>query len=303
MIPFGTRGGASTDPNDGSLWLYGQFAKNRLSTIPGPGQWGTSVANYALDFPTTDPYGNGNLFYADVQPGAPSFTWITMAKNLDIAPKNLQVLNPAACPQGILQPPPPGSSPVPGPSTVYCQNFAPGTVVTRSEMAHWVISSMMDELQLKAFLAATGGDPRVSGTSFFADTASDPNIREIEAMYRLGITTGCLVNDVLRNYCPTAPVTRGQMAVFLIRAKMRNVFPASLSGAPLVGGVGDNFGLFSTTTPYFTDVPANHPYFRFIQKMRELGITVGTGVGATYGPDDPLTRAQIATFMVRAFFL
>lgn len=302
MIPFGTRGGASTDPNDGSLWLYGEFAKNRLSTIPGPGQWGTSVANYALDFPTTDPYGNDNLFFADVQPGAPSYTWITMAKNLGITPLNLPVVAPASCPQGILQPPPPGSLPTPGASTVYCQNFQPGTIVTRSEMAHWVISSLMDDLQLNAFLAATGGDPRVTGNSFFADTAGDTNIREIEAMYRLGITTGCVVNDVLRNYCPANPVTRGQMAVFLIRAKMRNVFPASLSGAP-GAPFGDNFGLFSTSTPYFTDVPTAHQYFRFIQKMKELGITVGTGAGSTYGPDDPLTRAQIATFMVRAFFL
>ena len=300
MIPFGTRGGASTDPNDGSLWLYGQFAKNRLSTIPGPGQWGTSVANYALDFPTTDPYGNDNLFFADVQPGAPSYTWITMAKNLGITPLNLPALNPAACPQGILQPPAPGSLPTPGASTVFCQNFQPSTIVTRSEMAHWVISSLMDDLQLNAFLAATGGDPRVTGTSMFADTAGDTNIREIEAMARLGITTGCFVNDVLRNYCPTNPVTRGQMAVFLVRAKMRNIFPASLSGAP---GIGDNFGLFSASTPYFTDVPTDHDYFLFIQKMKELGITVGTGTGSTYGPGDPLTRAQIATFMVRAFFL
>jgi hypothetical protein len=300
MIPFGTRGGASTDPNDGSLWLYGEFAKNRLSTIPGPGQWGTSVANYALDFPATDPYGNDNLFFADVQPGAQSFTWITMAKNLGITPLNLQVVPPASCPQGILQPPSGGSSATPGSSTVYCQNFAPGTVVTRSEMAHWVISSLMDDLQLNAFLAATGGDPRVAGISMFADTAGDTNIREIEAMARLGITIGCSVNDVQRNYCPNDPVTRGQMAVFLIRAKMRNVFPASLSGAP---GTGDNFGLFSASTPYFTDVPTTHPYFLFIQKMKELGITVGTGTGSTYGPNDPLTRAQIATFMVRAFFL
>lgn len=26
------------------------------------------------------------------------------------------------------------------------------------------------------------------------------------------------------------------------------------------------------TTPYFTDVPPSHPFFRFIQKVRELGI-------------------------------
>ena len=163
----------------------------------------------------------------------------------------------------------------------------------------------MDDLSLNAFLANTGGDPRNGGPSMFADTAGDTNVREIEAMGRLGITTGCFVNDVLRNYCPTNPVTRGQMAVFLIRAKMQNVFPVSLSGAPASSGLpfGDNFKLFLPSTPYFTDVPTTHPYFLFIQKMKEMAITIGTGTGTTYGPDDTLTRAQIAQFMVRAFFL
>ena len=85
MIPFSSRGGAATDPNDGSLWLYGEFAKNRLTTIPGPGTWGTSVANYALTFPAADIYGNDNSFFTDVLPGSPQFTWIQIAKNTGLA--------------------------------------------------------------------------------------------------------------------------------------------------------------------------------------------------------------------------
>ncbi len=306
MIPFGTRGGASTDPNDGSLWLYGEFAKNRLSTIPGPGQWGTSVANYALDFPATDPYNNSNQYYSDVQPGTPFFTWIQIARNVGITPLSTTTGPCPATPPGnppVLQPPPPGGSPNPGPSTLICPLFGPTTVVTRSEMARWVILSQMDELQLNAFLAATGGNPQADQRfSSFADAIGDTNIRYIEAMYRRGYTKGCgSTNDAKRLYCPNDPITRGQMAVFLIRAKMENVFPTTLSGIPLSSPYGDNFGTF-TPSDYFTDLGTVPDFVLYINKMRELRITNGTGA-TTYSPNADLTRQEIATFMVRAFFL
>jgi hypothetical protein len=38
----------------------------------------------------------------------------------------------------------------------------------------------------------------------------------IERLYGYGITTGC--TGTPRNYCPDASVTRGQMAIFLMRA-------------------------------------------------------------------------------------
>ena len=117
MIPFSSRGGASTDPNDGSLWLFGEFAKNRLSTIPGPGQWGTSVANYALSFPAVDPYNNDNTYFQDVPSTSVFFTWIQIAKNLGLAvPSSISAAGPAGCSTvgnpPIQQPPPSGNAPV-----------------------------------------------------------------------------------------------------------------------------------------------------------------------------------------------
>jgi hypothetical protein len=54
-----------------------------------------------------------------------------------------------------------------------------------------------------------------------------------------------------------------------------------------------------STTPYFTDVPANHPFFRFIQKMRDLGFR--SGCSATqYCPDSLVTRAEMAPLILRA---
>jgi hypothetical protein len=343
IIPFSQHGGASTDPNDGSLWLYGEFAKNRLSTIPGPGQWGTSVANYALSFPATDAYGNDNTYFQDVQPkGSPAsgfFTWIQLAKNLGLAVPS--ATGPCTINNGlppILTPPAPGTLPNPAPSNLGCPYFGPDTIVTRAEMAYWVVKAFMDEQQITNYLCATGGDPsglspQCNGAlpaSIFADLgagggaiqnpflAAVPSLnipgvtnaqlmRYIEVMARRGITKGCnSTSDPQAAYCPNQPVTRAQMAVFLIRAKMDNVFPTTLSGLVLASPYGDNFGTYLPPVPYFSDVTASDPvfgqYYIYIQKMRELRITNGTG-GVTYSPGSNLTRKEIAVFIVRAFFL
>ncbi len=344
IIQWSSRGGAATDPNDGSLWLYGEFAKNRFSTVPGPGQWGTSVANYALSFPAVDPYGNDNTYFQDVQPsGSPDsafFTWIQLAKNLGLAvpsatgPCTINNGNPP-----ILQPPASATQPAPSPSTLGCPYFGPDTIVTRAEMAYWVVKSIMDETMISNYLCATGGDPSgitscpggvgVPGSTFadvgagggsilnpflganpslnIAGVSNAQLLRYIEVMARRGITKGCnSTTDPTAAYCPNQPVTRAQMSVFLIRAKMDNVFPTTLSGIPLTAPYGDNFGTFLPPTPYFSDVtaadPIYGPYYIYIQKMRELRITNGTG-GATFSPGQNLTRKEIATFIVRAFFL
>ncbi|MBL8174006.1 MAG: S-layer homology domain-containing protein, partial [Bryobacterales bacterium] len=51
--------------------------------------------------------------------------------------------------------------------------------------------------------------------------------------------------------------------------------------------------------PYFTDVPSTHAFFRYIQKIRELGITLGCN-DTQFCPDDLVTRATGATLVVRA---
>ncbi len=290
-IQYPTRGGASNDPNDLSLWLVGSYSRGRQFSIPGPGQWGTHITNYALSFPTADPYGNPASFYSDVQPGAQYFSYIQIARQTEIAP---------------------------GGRTATA--FNPGGNVNRAEMAYWVVRAQMDETAITAFLNATGGK-----TCHFADmpcpditTSAPPTIttpansglwtRYVEVMYRRGYTKGCQSTiDPTLKYCPADFLTRGQMSVFLIRAKMNSVFPTSPSGSNpsdtnLPPG-GDLFGLQFAGTNYFTDVPATHPYWWYIQKMRELRITIGTGNGSTYSPDDLLTRGQIAVFLVRAFFV
>jgi hypothetical protein len=122
--------------------------------------------------------------------------------------------------------------------------------------------------------------------NIFSDVPSDYWAYDyIIDIYDAGITTGCAQDDPNtpeneRRYCPEDSVTRGQMAAFIIRAKY-----------------GENFSY--TTTPYFTDVPSTHTFFKYVQKLRDDGITAVSG---TYAVDSYVTRGQMAAFIIRAKF-
>lgn len=100
----------------------------------------------------------------------------------------------------------------------------------------------------------------------------------VYALYNHQITVGCGQNPLI--YCPAQDVTRGQMAAFIIRAKF-----------------GENFTY--TQTPYFSDVPANHDFFKYVQKMKDEAIT---RVDVFYDVEGKVTRGQMAAFIIRAKF-
>jgi subtilisin family serine protease len=115
----------------------------------------------------------------------------------------------------------------------------------------------------------------------FADVSRNSVFHNyILAIYIQRVTIGC--DQAPLRYCPFDNVTRGQMAAFIIRAKF-----------------GENFTY--TQTPHFTDVPATHNFFKYVQKMKDEGITTGYGDG-TYGVSDFVTRGQMAAFIIRAKF-
>jgi hypothetical protein len=101
--------------------------------------------------------------------------------------------------------------------------------------------------------------------------------KNIEDIYNAGITTGCGNGD----YCPNDDVTRDEMAAFIIRALYGENFTCN-------GNVD-----CSTTTPYFNDVTlsSDPTFFKYIQKLKELGITVGCGNG-NYCPSADVRRDQ-----------
>jgi hypothetical protein len=122
--------------------------------------------------------------------------------------------------------------------------------------------------------------PGASGNVFLDVDVDDFAAAYIEQFYLDGITSGCGG----MNYCPADPVTRAQMAVFLLRAKYGSWYlPPAPSGV-------------------FADVPVGSFADAWIEQLAEEGITSGCGNG-NYCPDDPVTRAQMAVFLVRTFAL
>jgi S-layer homology domain len=121
--------------------------------------------------------------------------------------------------------------------------------------------------------------PTAGNSSTFADVApSNPFYDFIETIARNGITGGCGGGD----YCPSAGVTRAQMAVFLLKSK----YGSGYAPPPATGNV-------------FSDVPANAFAADWIEQLAAEGITAGCG-GGRFCPDMIVTRAQMAVFLLRA---
>jgi hypothetical protein len=149
--------------------------------------------------------------------------------------------------------------------------YCPSEAMTRGEMASFLYRA--------ATLSNQYGSNNVP--PFFEDVPpSHPAFTAIQALRMAGITKGCSVTPA--RFCPDDPVTRGQMAAFIVRAKLGN----------------DTFA--STPTAYFTDVPSGHLFFKYVQMLKEYGITAGCGA-QTFCPDAPNTRGEMSVFVVRAF--
>jgi hypothetical protein len=103
----------------------------------------------------------------------------------------------------------------------------------------------------------------------------------IEALRTDGVTSGCSTIT----YCPESDVTRGQMAVFLLRARC-----------------GADYVPAEPVMQTFADVPLSHPFASYIGKLHALGITLGCATGPLrYCPDATVTRAAAAAFLERSY--
>ncbi|MFZ5818263.1 MAG: BspA family leucine-rich repeat surface protein [Chloroflexota bacterium] len=150
--------------------------------------------------------------------------------------------------------------------------YCPDTYVTRAMMAVFV---------LRAAHGASYTPPDATGTVFTDVPADGFAAAWIEQLAAEGITGGCGGGK----YCPNNPVTRAQMAVFLIKA----MYGIGYTPPDALGTV-------------FTDVPADSFAAAFIEKLAADGITSGCGNGK-YCPNALLTRAEMAVFLVAAFNL
>jgi hypothetical protein len=97
----------------------------------------------------------------------------------------------------------------------------------------------------------------------------------IEKLFRSAVTAGCGAG----NFCPDQPVTRAQMAIFLLRAEHG------------VGWVPP-----PATGTVFTDVPAAAFGAAAIEHAAAEGIFAA---GGAFGPSVPVTRAEMARLLLK----
>jgi alkaline phosphatase len=147
-------------------------------------------------------------------------------------------------------------------------HFCPGVTVTRGQLAAFLVRALG--------LTDDGG-----GNSFVDDDGSifEADIARLAAA---GITAGCNppTND---RYCPDEPVTRGQLAAFLVRAMG---YTDSGSGNLFI----DDDGLV---------------FEQDIDRLGTAGVTTGCNPPRNdrYCPGDPVKRDQMASFLARALGL
>ena len=149
-------------------------------------------------------------------------------------------------------------------------HFMPDQLVAREQMAAFIIRALGDF-----------NPPTPTSQRFLDVPPENPFYAFIDEMAVRQITLGC--NQAGPLYCPSDPVTRDQMAAFVIRALMELNPPTPPSQR-------------------FTDVSPSNPFYNFIDRLWIRGITLGCGT-TTFCPSDTVTRGQMAAFLVRAFNL
>ncbi|NOZ78699.1 MAG: hypothetical protein GXP48_05875 [Acidobacteria bacterium] len=151
-------------------------------------------------------------------------------------------------------------------------NYCPGNLVSRSQMAVFL---------LKAKHGSTYAPPPCTGV--FNDVACPGGfaVDWIEELAAEGVTAGCGGG----NYCPGSPVSRSQMAVFLLKAKHGSTYTP-----PPCTGV-------------FNDVACPGGFaVDWIEELAAEGVTAGCG-GGNYCPNDSVSRSQMAVFLTKNFNL
>ena len=143
--------------------------------------------------------------------------------------------------------------------------LCPDEPLPRSEMAAWLVRIV------------DGAEPTEAGAGSFGDVAADAWFSaHVERLAELEITLGCSTDPP--RFCPDLSVTRAQMASLLVRAfKLEAASPA---------GFADTEGSVHAAN---------------IDALAAAGITLGCSIEPLlFCPDQPVTRAQMASFLVRS---
>ncbi|MGH9243492.1 MAG: BACON domain-containing protein, partial [Acidimicrobiales bacterium] len=101
----------------------------------------------------------------------------------------------------------------------------------------------------------------------------------IETLFHARVTGGCAPGQ----YCPAGPNTRGQMAVFLLKAFEGPGYapPDCVEGSEV-----------------FADVPFDNLFCSWIEELAGRGVTAGCG-GGNYCPNSSVSRDQMSVFLLK----
>jgi len=225
------------------LYVYGDFCSGRIWTMNANGTGETVRRDTSLSISSFGESETGELYATDLGGAlyrviAPEFSDIATSTFLDAIHWIYY--------EGI---------------TVGCGGgkYCPTASVTRAQMALFI---------MRAF------DVPASSTDFFDDDNGVTGEGAINALAAAGITTGCAPN----RFCPTARVTRAQMALFLDRAIEPPLPPTSVD---------------------FFDDDDGKTGEAAINRLAAAGITGGCGP-RKYCPTASVTRGQMAAFLRRA---
>lgn len=147
-------------------------------------------------------------------------------------------------------------------------NYCPSSLVTRSQMAVFL---------LKSKYGSTYYPPPAS--HYFTDSVGHWAEAWIDQLKRENISSGCGNN----NYCPENSITRAEMSVFLLRAKYGSSYNAPV--VPIT----------------FLDTGSHWARY-WIEKLKTDGITYGCAIN-NYCPDNLVRRDDMAIFIVNTFNL
>ena len=214
------------------LYVYGDYCSGRLWTMNESGTGETLRRDTSLNISSFGESESGELYLTDLGSGslyrviAPEFSDIATSSFLDHIHWLYYEGITAGCGSG---------------------KFCPKASVTRAQMAMFLV---------RAF------DYPLTSTDYFTDDDGITGESSINALAEAGITGGCTPT----RFCPTARVTRAQMAMFLTRA----------------------LKLPPATQDYFTD-DNGVTGEAAINAMAEAGLTGGCGARQVLpeGPGDP----------------
>jgi glucose/arabinose dehydrogenase len=222
-------------------YVFGDYCSGRIWTMPNNGTAITQRRDTSLNISSFGESESGELYLTDLNGSlyrviAPEFSDIANSTFLD----DIHWLFYA----GI---------------TVGCGNgrFCPTASVTREQMA--------------IFLVRAFNHPSTS-TDYFTDDEGRSGEGSINALRAAGITSGCTPT----HFCPTARVTREQMAIFLDK----------------------ELNLPSASIDYFDDDDGRSGEGS-INALAKAGLTGGCGT-RMYCPTASVTREQMAAFLRRA---